>query len=298
MKIAQVLRFAVPVVWLCSGLSAADQKSLPDALKDLDPKDIKLGADEEGCKDSALAARMAGCNIIQCGNKESNSLDLQVGTTADGVALTEAADGDSEILYYLCPGKLSPAAIVKQSEAALVKGAGYKLVYNGKDNDEQPILTVSKDDQWIQVSTYTYQTYSAYILTAIKISPEPPVTAEGMSDELKGTGKFLLTGISFEGDTDKLNGDSEKSLAELSAALGKLPEAKVRIDVHTDNLEGPKTSLEITQKRAEALGSWLAQHGVAKDRIVAQGQGSAKPIGDNENEEGRARNRRIEIVKL
>jgi len=73
---------------------------------------------------------------------------------------------------------------------------------------------------------------------------------------------------------------------------------KIKIDVHTDNLEGPKTSQEITQKRAEVVGDWLTKHGVAKERIVAQGSGSADPVGNNETDDGRAKNRRIEVVKL
>ncbi len=277
---------------------AADQKPVPDALKDMDPKEIKLGEDEPGCQDSPLLARFAGCNIIQCGKKESDTLDLQVGATAEGAAQTETADGASEKIYYLCPGKLLPAGIVKQAEASLVKTGGYKLVFTGKDNDEFPILTVSKDDQWIQVSTYTYQNYSAYILTAIKIAPEPPVTAEGMVDELKTTGRFLLTGVTFADETNELSGDSDKMLAELAAALNKQPEVKVKIDVHTDNLEGPKTSQEITQKRADTVSTWLEKHGVPKDRLVAQGSGSADPVGSNETDDGRAKNRRVEIIKL
>jgi OmpA-OmpF porin, OOP family len=298
MKTALLLRLVVSLSFLAGGLIAADQKPLPEALKDLDPKEIKLGEDEPGCQDSALLARFAGCNIIQCGKKEYDSLDLQTGATAEGAAQTETADGTSEKIYYLCPGKLVPASIVKQAESALVKTGGFKIVYAGKDNDEFPILTVSKDDQWIQVSTYTYQSYSAYILTAIKIAPEPPVTADGMVDELKTTGKFLLTGVSFKDETNELIGDSDKMLAELANALGKTPEVKVKIDVHTDNLEGPKTSQEITQKRAQVVGEWLEKHGVAKERIVAQGSGSADPIGDNETDDGRAKNRRIEVVKL
>jgi OOP family OmpA-OmpF porin len=298
MKIVSVLRAVVSLSFLAGCLIAADQKPLPEAIKDLDPKEIKLGEDEPGCQDSSLLARFAGCNIIQCGKKEADSLDLQVGATPEGAAQSETADGASEKIYYLCPGKLVPASIVKLAEAALVKTGGYKLVYTGKDNDEFPIITVSKDDQWIQVSTYTYQNYSAYILTAIKIASEPPVTADGMVDELKTAGKFLLTGITFKDETNELNGDSEKMLAELANALAKQPEVKVKIDVHTDNLEGPKTSQEITQKRAEVVGVWLEKHGVAKERIIAQGSGSADPVGSNENDDGRAKNRRIEVVKL
>ncbi len=138
MKTLLVLRAVVSLSFLAGCLTAADQKPVPDALKDLDPKEIKLGEDEPGCQDSALLARFAGCNIIQCGKKEADSLDLQVGATAEGAAQTETADGASEKIYYLCPGKLLPASIVKQAEAALVKTGGYKMVYHRQGQRRLP----------------------------------------------------------------------------------------------------------------------------------------------------------------
>jgi outer membrane protein OmpA-like peptidoglycan-associated protein len=295
MKPLSYLRL-IATALLCAG-SLAAQISVKDALAELDPKEIRLGEDEPGCKDTVLVARLTGCNIIQCTTKEYDAIDMQVGATADGAAQTEVADGSSEVLYYLCPGKLSPSTIAKQNESALTK-SGFKLVFNGKDNDEFPVVTLNKEDQWVQVSTYVYNTYSAYVVSAVKLAPEPPVTAEGMADELQGAGKFLLTGVGFKGETPELSGDSDKMLAELAGALAKYADLKVRIEVHTDDLEGPQTSQEITEKRAASLVAWLEQHGVAKDRLAGEGHGSSKPLAGNDSEDGRAKNRRIEVRRL
>jgi OmpA-OmpF porin, OOP family len=266
-------------------------------LKDLDPKEIKLGEDEPGCKDSALMPRLAGCNIIQCDVKEYDSLDLQVGAAADGAPQRENADGASEIVYYLCPGRLTPANIIKQSESGLVK-SGFRAVFAGRDGDEFPLLTVKKDDQFIQISTYTYNNYSAYVLTGLKLAPEPPATAEAMIDELKARGRFPLAGLAFDGDKTDLPTDADKALAELVTALKSQPDVKIRVEVHTDNLEGPKTSQAITDKRAMVIMDWLAAQGIDKARMTGHGFGSEKPVADNDSEDGRAKNRRVEIVRV
>ena len=145
------------------------------SLKDLDNKDIKLGEDEAGCKDSTLLPRMPGCSIIQCDTKEADSLEIQVGVSTDGAVQKEAMDGASEVIYYLCPSKLSLSHIAKASDGALSK-AGYKIVFNGKDDDDQPLVTALKETQWIQISTYMYNEYSAYILSSVKVPAESQAT--------------------------------------------------------------------------------------------------------------------------
>lgn len=258
------------------------------ALKDLDTKEIKLGEDEEGCKDSALMPRIAGCSIIQCGTKEMDTLELVTAATPDGALQKEAADGPSEVIYYLCPGKTAPAAIVKQAEAALVK-AGYKAVFKGEDDEDHPLLTAQKGDEYVQISTYVYQSYSAYVQTAIKVveAPVPPATADVILDELTTVGKTVLNGLTFDGAAP--TADGEKILAELQNVLEVKPAFKVRLDVHTEAGTDPKVQQELSEKRGEALASWLAARGIDQARITVQG------FGDTKAAEGCAR---VEAVKL
>src|SRR3954454_6256240 len=91
------------------------------SVKDFDNKDIKLGEDEAGCKDSTLLPRMPGCSIIQCDTKETDSLEVQIGVSTDGAVQKEAMDGASEVIYYLCPSKISLSHIAKASDGALSK---------------------------------------------------------------------------------------------------------------------------------------------------------------------------------
>ena len=73
---------------------------------------------------------------------------------------------------------------------------------------------------------------------------------------------------------------------------------KLEIQGHTDNVGGAAANLKLSQDRAAAVKAYLVQtHGVAADRLTTAGLGDTKPIADNGSEDGRAKNRRVELVK-
>jgi OmpA-OmpF porin, OOP family len=259
-------------------------------------REIKLGVDEPGCKDSALLARIPGCTIIQCDSKpDAENVKVIAGAATDGTTTEEFLDGDAEIIYYLCPTKTTVLSIAKQSESALTKG-GYKVLFNGRDNDDFPMVTARREDQWIQISTYIYNDLSAYIQTAIKADPEEPNTADAFLDEFVKSGKVVLSGLTFE--ADKLNGESDKVLTELAMFLVRQPDLKVRIEAHVDEQADKTAAVETSKKRASAVAVWLLEHGVEANRVSIQGFGDTRPVTDNTNEQNRAKNRRIELVKM
>lgn len=248
--------------------SAAPAKRV---VKDTDPKDIKLGEDEPGCKDSILMPRLPGCSIIQCDSKESDTLTIQVGVSPEGVIQKELMDGSSEVIYYLCPAKTTLSQIVKSSDAALVK-AGFKTVYNGKDDDEQPIVTSSKESQWVQVSTYTYNQYNAYVLSAINADEDDDDDdfSDALAEELTKSGRVTLAGLQFQADKAELPADAGKVMAEVAALLARQPDLKIRVEAH-----GVETSA--AEQRASAVAAWLIDHGIDKARVSTLGVAQGEP---------------------
>jgi outer membrane protein OmpA-like peptidoglycan-associated protein len=73
---------------------------------------------------------------------------------------------------------------------------------------------------------------------------------------------------------------------------------KLRVEGHTDNVGGKAANQALSDQRAAAVVAWLASHGVTKARLAAQGFGDTKPVADNATEEGRAKNRRVELVRM
>ena len=245
------------------------------SVKDIDTKEIKLGEDESGCKDSAILPRIAGCSIIQCDNKESDTLELQVGVNTDGAVQKEGMDGNSEVIYYLCPSKVSLGSIVKSSDTSLTK-AGFKIVFNGKDDDEQPLVTALKDTQWVQISTYMYNEYTAYIQSAINVSSDSQSSSEALAEEMSKNGRVSLTGLSFEKEKFDMPADADKLLAEVAALLIRQPNWKVRIEAYTTDSTDKHANVVLSQKRASAIATWLLDHGIDKSRVSIQGLGDAE----------------------
>ncbi len=80
------------------------------------------------------------------------------------------------------------------------------------------------------------------------------------------------------------------------AATQEQPSQKIIIEGHTDSTYTREYNLELSLRRAQAVAGWLIEHGVDASRLEAKGYGEFRPIADNNTEEGRALNRRVEMV--
>ena len=92
--------------------------------------------------------------------------------------------------------------------------------------------------------------------------------------------------------------DSAKALGEVAKLLKENADLKLRVEGHTDNVGKSKDNLELSKKRAAAVKDWLSENGVEASRLATEGFGDKKPVADNSTEEGRAKNRRVELVKI
>jgi outer membrane protein OmpA-like peptidoglycan-associated protein len=117
-------------------------------------------------------------------------------------------------------------------------------------------------------------------------------------DALSTKGRWATQGILFETGKAALKPESRPVLKEIAAALKEHADLKVLIEGHTDNVGTPAANLALSDERAAAVKAALvADHGSAADRITTQGLGDTKPSLPNTTANGRAQNRRVEIVK-
>jgi OOP family OmpA-OmpF porin len=84
---------------------------------------------------------------------------------------------------------------------------------------------------------------------------------------------------------------------EITKLLEKDPSLKLTIEGHTDNVGDSAHNKALSQQRADAVMGLLLAGGIVKDRLNAVGLGDAKPVADNQDDTGRAKNRRVELVK-
>ena len=105
----------------------------------------------------------------------------------------------------------------------------------------------------------------------------------------------MPAGITFPINSYQIQPQFYTTLNEVAQTLSAYPQTLIDVYGHTDPTGGDAINIPLSQNRAEAVASYLAQRGVARARIETQGFGSSRPIADNSTEAGRAQNRRVEI---
>jgi outer membrane protein OmpA-like peptidoglycan-associated protein len=252
--------------------------------------------DEENCKPSPLLSRMPGCQIFQCEKKEFDSYELVINKAAEKKTL----EGAGDFLNFACPASTSQLQLQRNVEAALRK-SGYTIVYSGKhEESEFPVVTAQKGAQWIQVQTNNFNEFATYEQTTVlvkEMAQELTASAQAMSDAITKGGRLYVYGITFATGQATITPQSNQVLGDVLAVLKANADWKLRIEGHTDNVGDKAANLKLSQARAAAVASWLTGQGIDGARLTTAGLGDTQPLADNATEDGRARNRRVVLIK-
>jgi OOP family OmpA-OmpF porin len=126
--------------------------------------------------------------------------------------------------------------------------------------------------------------------------------AEGgktMREQLDEAGRIVTHGILFDSGSDKIKGESYQTLKDIGQLLTDDPKLRVSIEGHTDSDGTDEYNMTLSQKRAASVKNYLiANYKIAPERLESKGWGESKPIDTNDTPEGKANNRRVELVKL
>lgn len=121
-------------------------------------------------------------------------------------------------------------------------------------------------------------------------------TATSLTMKLEGD-------VLFDFDKAAVRPDAEKLLEKVAIVLGEFPEGKVTVEGHTDSKGGDKVNLDMSQRRADAVKTWLVKKkSIPEKMITTKGFGKTKPVAPNtnpdgsDNPEGRQQNRRVQIT--
>jgi OmpA-OmpF porin, OOP family len=250
--------------------------------------------DVEGSQDHPLLTRM---NNFFIGEYETNfdRVDMYI---SDGEE--KGIEGDKTYLYYFfdensgkkCP---SPFQILKNYELA-IKKIGGRVVYT--DNSGIGTYQIKKDGKESWVKLHAVNQGYAYYLTVVEVNRmEQEITASGLYGQLTEVGSVSLY-INFDVGKSTIKTESLPVIDQLVQMLQENGELNISIEGHTDNIGSPAANKTLSLQRAKAVMTAITNKGVSAIRIKTQGWGQEKPIAENSSEEGRAQNRRVEIVKI
>jgi outer membrane protein OmpA-like peptidoglycan-associated protein len=124
------------------------------------------------------------------------------------------------------------------------------------------------------------------------------VNADDMSKALVESGKVTLYGVYFDNDKDSLRADSQPTLQEIVKLLTSNEKLKIQVVGHTDNQGTPDYNLDLSRRRAASVVRALTStYNVPPGRLSSFGCGPYSPVSSNDTDDGRAKNRRVELVK-
>ncbi len=252
--------------------------------------------DVKGSADHPLLTRMQNMYISVYKTSEFDRFAFK-----SGPKTTEAVEGKKfEIRYVAKTGSTPPAplAIIRNFQQAIARIGGTMVFEDSYVR--VTTLKVVKDDKeiWVQVDTNWGRGYFLTIVEKQAMVQEVVANADFFKTGLNTTGHVEVPGIYFDTGKSVLKPESDAAVAEIAKLLQGDPGLKVYVVGHTDNVASLELNMNLSQARAEAVVQALAaKHGIAAARLTGRGVGPLCPVASNDAEDGRAKNRRVELVK-
>ncbi|HNU01024.1 MAG TPA: OmpA family protein [Acidobacteriota bacterium] len=250
--------------------------------------------DVKGSADHPILTRMQNMYITVYKMSEFDQFAFKTGPKA-----TAAVEGKRfEIRYVTKTGNVppTPVAIIRNHQQAVARIGG-TTVY---EDQRYTTLKVAKDGKeiWVQVDTAWGKGYFLTIVEKQTMVQEVVASAELFKAGLNTTGHVEVPGIFFDTGKSVLKPESDAAVGEIAKLLQADPALKVYVVGHTDSVAALDLNMKLSQARAEAVVQALVtKHGIAAARLVGRGVGPLCPVASNDTEEGRAKNRRVELVK-
>lgn len=265
-------------------------------------------ADAEGASEHPEIVRFPGFHIDSAKTNDYNEFGFAtrgLDGSSEPVGGGEAKGGQYwQIVYCLNEEARRPSVIelVRNYENAFRKAGGAMVARHPRSGEpEVAVYKVPRDggERWAQI--HVYNEGGCYRLDVVDVgamAQKLEFSAGEMADAIRKNGFVALTGILFDTGKDTLNPESMPLLGEIVALLKKDTALKLSVEGHTDNVGAKAANLELSKKRAERVVRFLVDKGIEGKRLKAAGKGDSAPVADNRSEGGRAKNRRVELVKF
>ena len=209
--------------------------------------------------------------------------------TPKGASQPELVAPGSTIKAYIQPDGLSNSLFHVSYRDALIK-AGWAIVDDRMGSDVALSAHYTQNGRNVWASLH--KNNDGY---DIRIADAGTATKD-LSTDLAKNCHVAVYGILFDFNKSTLQPVSDAVLQQILGLLTRNPALNLEIQGHTDNIGADDYNQKLSEARAHAVVVWLSQKGIPATRLSAKGYGRAVPIADNKTDEGRAKNRRVEIA--
>lgn len=251
--------------------------------------------DKKGSKDHPLISRMPDFHITEYKELDFDSYRF-IGQDKKPVSI----EGHKYYYQYNLnqgvkePGELK---IRRNIEAALHKIGGKTVFDDNFNKNTTVVLQKGNKETWVEVRTWN----NMYRLTIVEkeiMKQEVVANADAMGNDINATGHVSIYGIYFDTGKSDIKPESDAAIAEIGKLLKNDGALKIYVVGHTDNVGSLESNMKLSKDRADAVVKVLtSKHGIAAARLKAYGVASLSPVASNDNEDGKAKNRRVELVK-
>jgi outer membrane protein OmpA-like peptidoglycan-associated protein len=254
--------------------------------------------DVAGSKDYPGIARMPGFFIGDYKYSQFDSFSFWV--SEGGKDKQVPVEGKMYTFRYLAKQGATPVSalqIVRNYQNA-ARSAGGQVLRD--DSGAHTTLRVPKGstEVWVNIDAHGFDYYMT-IVEKQAMQQNVTMDASAMASSIADTGRVAIYGINFDTAKSDIKPESEPAIGEIVKLLTNNPALKVYIVGHTDMVGDAASNVRLSQARAQSvINALVTKHGIAAGRLIAFGNGPYAPVASNKTDDGRAKNRRVELVEI
>jgi len=242
--------------------------------------------DIEGSNDHPMFTRLSGFYITDYREDDFGSHNFY-----DENDKEITVEGKKTFIKYESENEVGQLKILRNFSNAVKKIGGKAFEQAG--NRVYMNIKQGNKETWAEVYAGDYD----YDLTIIeKGEVEQEVTANAILKELNETGKAILY-INFDSGKSTIKKESLPIVDQIIDMMKQASDIKISVEGHTDSDGKNYANLKLSEARAKSVVDAIVKGGIDKSRLSSVGYGEEKPIAENSTEEGKAKNRRVELIK-
>jgi len=251
--------------------------------------------DTKGSKDHPLLTRMPNFYISAYKDTEFDSYKFNVQDKKP-----VSIEGHKYYIdYRLNKGAAEPGELkIRRNIQDALKKIGGQVVFDDNNNKTSSIVLQKEGKEtWVEVKSYNHM----YLLSIVEkeiMKQEVEANAEAMGSDINSTGHVSIYGIYFDTGKSEIKPESDAAISEIAKLLKNNGALNLYVVGHTDNVGSFDSNMKLSKDRADAVVKALTgKHGIAAARLKPYGVASLSPVTSNDTENGKAKNRRVELVK-